>query len=136
MGSPKLIFEIVMVAALAAGAALVASAVPVGLAVMVAVPVSGSWVVLLEPPPHAVASAATRHMAAQNKPNLFIVTPLDWTFGKDTIIDPIWFKEKQFRGLYRVAVNGPIGWQTGCGGLPVLAHPLPVATYVAPGRYG
>ena len=38
--------------------------------------------------------------------------------------------------LYRVAVSGPIGWQTGRGGLPVLAHPLPVAMYVAPGRYG
>ena len=38
--------------------------------------------------------------------------------------------------LYRVAVSGPIGWQTGRGGLPVVAHPLPVAMYVAPGRYG
>ena len=39
--------------------------------------------------------------------------------------------------LYRVAVSGPIGTQrTPCGGLPVLAHPLPVETYVPPGRYG
>jgi hypothetical protein len=52
--------------------------------------------VLLDPP-HAVANAATTHMAAQNKPNLFIVTPLDWTLGRDTIIYPNWFKEKQFR---------------------------------------
>jgi hypothetical protein len=36
--------------------------------------------------------------------------------------------------LYRVAVSGPVGWQTGCGGLPVVAHPLPVEIYVAPGR--
>jgi hypothetical protein len=88
---------IVMVAALAAAGPLVASAVPVGLAVMVAVPVSRSWAVLLDPP-HAVANAATTHMAAQNTPNLFIVTPLDWTLGRDTIIYPNWFKEKQFRG--------------------------------------
>jgi hypothetical protein len=38
--------------------------------------------------------------------------------------------------LYRIAVSGPVGWQTACGGLPVLAHPLPVETYVAPCRYG
>jgi hypothetical protein len=50
-------------------------------------------------PPHAVANAATRQMAAQNKPNLFILTPLDWTLAKDTIIDPNWFKEDQFRGI-------------------------------------
>jgi len=68
---------IVMVAPLAAAGPLIgASVVPVGLAVIVAVPVSGCCVLLLEPP-HAVANAATRHMAAQNKPNLFIVTPLD-----------------------------------------------------------
>jgi hypothetical protein len=36
--------------------------------------------------------------------------------------------------LYRIAVSGPVGWQTGCGGLPVVAHPLPVEIYVAPGR--
>jgi hypothetical protein len=70
-------FAIVMVAALAAaGPLVVASAVPDGLAVNVAVPVAGSCVLLLDPP-HAVANPATRHMAAQNKPNLFIVTPLD-----------------------------------------------------------
>jgi type IV secretory pathway protease TraF len=67
---------IVMVAALAAAGPLVASAVPVGLAVKVAVPVSRSSVVLLDPP-QAAANAATRHRAAQNKPNLFMVTPLD-----------------------------------------------------------
>jgi len=39
-------------------------------------------------PPHAVANAAARHMAAQNKPNLFIVTPLDWTLGRDTFSGP------------------------------------------------
>src|ERR1700720_99944 len=37
---------------------------------------------------------------------------------------------------YRVAVSGPVDWQTGCGGLPVVAHPLPVETYVPPCRYG
>jgi len=73
---------IVMVAALAEAGALVAS---LPLAVAVAVP--GAWVELLDPP-HAVANAAARHMAAQNKPNLFIVTPLDWTTGRDTVLDP------------------------------------------------
>jgi hypothetical protein len=70
---------IVMVAALADAGALVASL----FAVAVAVPDLLSDVLLLDPP-HAVASAATRHMPAQNKPNLFIVTPLDRTFGRDT----------------------------------------------------
>jgi hypothetical protein len=65
-----------MVAALAAAGSLGAAAVPVGLAVIVAVPVSGSGAVSLDPP-HAVATAATRHIAAQNKPKFFIVTPLD-----------------------------------------------------------
>jgi hypothetical protein len=74
-------FAIVIVAVLAAAGPLVASAVAVGLAVMVAVPVARSWVVVLLDPPHAVANAAARHMAAQNKPNLFIVTPLDWTLA-------------------------------------------------------
>jgi hypothetical protein len=87
---------IVMVAALAAAGPFVASAVPVGLAVAVAVPVS--WVVLLDPP-HAVANAATRHMAAQNKPNRFIVTPLDWNIPRDTIIEPNWFNEAQIRRI-------------------------------------
>jgi hypothetical protein len=64
---------IVMVAALAAAGALVASAVPVGLAVAVAVPVSFSGVEVLDPP-HAVANVATRHIATQNNPNLFILT--------------------------------------------------------------
>jgi hypothetical protein len=86
---------IVMVAAPAAGGALVASAVPVALAVAVAVPVPVSWVAVSDPP-HAVAIAATRHIAAQNNPNLFIVTSLGWTLAQDTIIDPIWFKEEQF----------------------------------------
>jgi hypothetical protein len=84
---------IVMVAALAEAGALVAS---LPLAVAVAVPVA--WVELLDPP-HAVANAAARHMAAQNKPNLFIVTPLDWTLGRDTVLDPNWFKEHQIRCL-------------------------------------
>jgi hypothetical protein len=39
-------------------------------------------------------------------------------------------------GAYSVAVNGPEGEQTGVGGFPVDEHPLPVAMYVAPGRYG
>jgi hypothetical protein len=38
--------------------------------------------------------------------------------------------------LYRVAVTGPVGEHTGCGGFPVNEHPLPVEMYVAPGRYG
>jgi hypothetical protein len=83
---------IVMVAALAAAGALEAPAPAVGLAVAVAVPLSFSGVEVLDPP-HAVANAATRHMAAQNNPNLFILTPLDWTLARDTIIDPNWFKE-------------------------------------------
>jgi hypothetical protein len=86
-------FVIVMVAAPAGAGALVAS---LPLAVAVAVPDGDSWEVLLDPP-HAVASAATRHMAAQNKPNLFIVTPLDWTFGKDTLDDSNWFNQAQIR---------------------------------------
>jgi hypothetical protein len=97
-------FVIVMVAAPAAAGALVASAVAVGLAVAVAVPVSRSSVEVPDPP-HAVATAATRHMAAQNNPNLFIVTPLDLTLAKDTIIDPIWFNEDRFRDLYGPAVR-------------------------------
>jgi hypothetical protein len=84
---------IVMVAA--AGAL---EAPAVGLAVAVAVPVSFSGVEVLDPP-HAVANAATRHMAAQNNPNLFIVTPLDWTLGRDTIIDPHWFNEDQIHAF-------------------------------------
>jgi hypothetical protein len=71
---------IVMVAALAAAGAL---------ALAVAVP---DWVDVLDPP-HAVAKVATRHIAAQNRPNLFMLTPLDWTLGRDTIIDPNWFNE-------------------------------------------
>src|ERR1700704_3697170 len=76
MGSPKLMLAIVMVAPAAAAGPLVCPAVAVGLAV--AVPVAFSCVEVLDPP-HAVANAATRHMAAQNKPNLFILTLLDWT---------------------------------------------------------
>jgi hypothetical protein len=57
-------FVIVMVAA---------AAIAVGLPVAVAVPDFWSCVEVLDPP-HAVANAATRHMAAQNKPNLFILT--------------------------------------------------------------
>jgi hypothetical protein len=86
-------FVIVMVAAPADAGALVASLL---LAVAVAVPDGDSWVVLLDSP-HAVASAATRHVAAQNKPNLFIVTPLDWTFAKDTLDDSNWFNQAQIR---------------------------------------
>lgn len=37
---------------------------------------------------------------------------------------------------YSVAVSGPVVWQMECGGLPVDAHPRPVAVYTAPGRYG
>src|SRR6476646_2720073 len=87
---------IVMVAALAeAGAGALVASLP--LAVAVAVP---DWLSLeLLDPPHAVANAAARHMAAQNKPNLFIVTPLDWTLGRDTVLDPNWFKEHQIRCL-------------------------------------
>jgi hypothetical protein len=92
-------FVIVMAAPPATAGALVASAVAVGLAVAVAVPVPVSLVEVLDPP-HAVTTAATRHIAAQNNPNLFIVTPLDWTLAKDTIIDPIWFTVDRFRGLY------------------------------------
>ena len=36
-------------------------------------------------------------MAAKNKPNLFIVTPLDWTLAQNSIIDPNWFTYGQFR---------------------------------------
>jgi hypothetical protein len=93
-------FAIVMVAALAAAGPLGASAVPVALAVVVDVPVFCSGVEVVDPP-HAVANAATRQMAAQNKPNLFILTPLDWTLAYDTIIDPNWFKEGRFRGTNR-----------------------------------
>jgi len=75
---------IVMVAAAADAGALVAS-LPLAEAVAVAVPVA--WVELFDPP-HAVANAAAKHMAAQNKPNLFIVTPLDWTLGRDTFSGP------------------------------------------------
>jgi hypothetical protein len=82
---------IVMVAAVAAAGPPVAAAVPVGLAVMVAVPVSSCW--LLFDPPHAVATAATRHIAAQNIPNLFIATPLDRALGRDTIIEANWFND-------------------------------------------
>jgi hypothetical protein len=78
MGFPKLMLAIVMVAAAAAADPLVCPAVAVGLAVAVAVSLAFSCVELLDPP-HAVANAATRHMAAQNKPNLFILTLLDWT---------------------------------------------------------
>jgi hypothetical protein len=84
-------FAIVMAAPLAAAGPLVCSAVAVALAVVVAVP--DAWVVLLDPP-HAVATAATRHMAAQNKPNLFIVTPLDLIPWRDTLSDPDWFKRR------------------------------------------
>jgi hypothetical protein len=76
-------FVMVIVAAVAAAGALDAVASPEGLEVAVAVCVLLSVVLLLDPP-HAVANAATTHMAAQNKPNRFIVTPLDWTLGKDT----------------------------------------------------
>jgi hypothetical protein len=67
----------------AAAGALVAS---LPLAVAVAVSALLSCVLVLDPP-QAVSSAATRHIAAQNKPNLFIVTPLDRTSGRDTLAD-------------------------------------------------
>jgi hypothetical protein len=73
MGAPKFMLAIVMVAA---AGALEAPASAVGLAVAVAVSVAFSGAEVLDPP-HAVATAATRHMAAQNKPNLFMLTPLD-----------------------------------------------------------
>src|SRR5689334_7493869 len=98
MGWPKFMLAIVMVAALAAAGAFVASAVPVALAVMVAVPVLPCWLVLLDPP-HAVATAATRHIAAQNKPNLFIFTPLGPAPGKDTIVEANWFNDAPVRCL-------------------------------------
>jgi hypothetical protein len=103
MGAPKFMLAIVMVAAAAAAGPLVCPAVAVGLAVAVAVPLSFSGVDVLDPP-HAVANAAARHMAAQNKPNLFMLTPLDWTLARDTIIDPNWFKEDQFRGFAGLAL--------------------------------
>jgi hypothetical protein len=83
-------FAIVIVAAADAIGALDFVASPDGLEVAVAVPVCGSWVVLFDPP-HAVASDATTHTAAHNKPNLFIVTPLDRTLGRDTNTRSIWF---------------------------------------------
>jgi hypothetical protein len=46
----------------------------VGLPVIVAVPVSRSSVVVLDSP-HAVATAAIKHSAAQNKQIFFIVFP-------------------------------------------------------------
>jgi hypothetical protein len=76
-------FAMVIVAAVEAAGALDFVASPDGLEAAVAVCVCDSWVLLLDPP-HAVANAATTHMAAQTKPNLFIVTPLDWTLGRDT----------------------------------------------------
>jgi hypothetical protein len=131
---------IVMVAAAAAADPLVCPAFVVGLAVAVAVPLAFSCVEVLDPP-HAVANAATRHMAAQNKPNLFMSTPLDWTLARDTIIDPNWFTCGRFRassadGAYSAAVKGPVAKHTGCGGFPFNEQPLPVEMYVAPGRYG
>jgi hypothetical protein len=89
---------IMMVAAPACAGALVVSSAPVGLAVAVAVPVPVSSVEVLDPP-QPVATVATRQMAAQNNPNLFIVTPLDWTLARDTIIDPHWFTQGRFRDL-------------------------------------
>jgi hypothetical protein len=89
-------FAIVIIAAVAADGALDAVASPDGLEVVVAVCVLLSVVLLLDPP-HAVANAATTHMAAQNKPNLFIVTPLDWTLGQDTICGPNSFKYTRIR---------------------------------------
>jgi hypothetical protein len=88
MGSPKSLLAMVMVAAPAAGA-LVASAVPVsaalvvGLAVTVAVPVSRSSRVVLDSP-HAAATAATRHRAAQSKQNFFIVSPYTIAPSRET----------------------------------------------------
>jgi len=84
---------IVMVAAPADMGAVVAS---LRLAVAVAVPDWLPYVELFDPP-HAVANAATRHMAAQNKLNLFIVTPLDWTLGKDTFDGSNWFNHRRIR---------------------------------------
>src|SRR5215468_11909902 len=89
-----------MIAPLACAGPLVCSAVAVGLAVAVSVPVA--WVVLLDPP-HAVANAATRHIAAQIKPNLFIVTPFDWTIGRDTFSGPNWFKIAPIQRLLGLA---------------------------------
>src|SRR5437899_12007355 len=87
MGWPKFMFAIVMVAAPADAGAFVAS---LPLAVAVSVPDLLPYVLLLDPP-HAVASAATTHMAAQNKPNPFIVTTLESTPGNATINNPNWF---------------------------------------------
>jgi hypothetical protein len=81
---------IVIVAAPASAGALAFPSLAVGLAVRVAVPVSLFWAELSEPP-HAVAVAATRHTAAQNNPNLVIVTPSIYTFARYTIIGPNWF---------------------------------------------
>jgi hypothetical protein len=95
MGSPKLMFAMVMVAALADAGALVAW---LPLAVAVAVPDWLSEVDLLDPP-HAVVIAATRHMAAQNKANLFIVTPLNWTLGETRLSTRIGSKNTKFAVL-------------------------------------
>jgi hypothetical protein len=94
-------FAIVRVAPLAVAGPVVSAAVAVGLAVAVAVPDCFSSVVVLDPP-HAVATAATRHIAAQSKPSFFIVSPLNnCAFARDTIIDPKWFNYDQFRILCR-----------------------------------
>jgi hypothetical protein len=59
-----------------AGPVIAGPVIAGALAVAVAVPDCWSCVDVLDPP-QAVANAATRHMAAQNKPILFIVTLLD-----------------------------------------------------------
>jgi hypothetical protein len=97
-------FMIVILAAGAAAGPLEVSALPVGLAVAVAVPVPVSLVELSDPP-HAVATAATRHMAAQNNPNLFIVTPISWTLRKTRFSIRNGSKEAGFRAGTRSTVR-------------------------------
>jgi hypothetical protein len=99
---------IVMVAALAAAVPLVAADVPV-----VDCPE-----VLLDPP-HAVANAATRHVAAKNKPNLFIVTPLDWTLRKTRL--PIRIGSKRANFAVRTGPGSNLrdsGWPAATGRQP------------------
>jgi hypothetical protein len=76
----------------------------VGLAVAVAVPLAFSCVEVLDPP-HAVANAATRHMAAQNKPILFILTLLDWTLRETRLSIRIGSNIAGFEGRAELAVH-------------------------------
>ena len=45
-------------------------------------------------------------------------------------------RSQSYAVTYNVAVSGPVVWQIDRDGLPTDAQPRPVATYVAPGRYG